>query len=85
MLTGPDRSILDPRRSDRMPSRTWDDTVWLNLEDALPVSVTVEMDDGDTEPTVTVTDWDHAHFRHGQTLGQYDIDASDWARIQRRC
>ncbi len=78
----PDRSILDPRRSDREPERAFAMDVDLMAQDALPVSVSVEVEGADI--TVMVEDHDHATYEHGTILSQKDIEPNDWKRLTAR-
>ncbi len=80
METTPGRSIED--RNHRANESEFRMDVDLMAEDALPVSVTVEVEGSDI--TVLVEDHGHAIFGHGASLGQFDIEPNDWARLTAR-
>ncbi len=79
-MNTPDRSIED--RNYHRPEFAFRMDVDLMAEDALPVSVTVEVEGSDI--TVLVEDYGHAVFHHGASLGQFDIEPNDWKRITDR-
>lgn len=62
--------------------REWNETVF--LEDGRPVGVTCGVDAGDIEVTVVVIEPLASGLKVGASLNSGDVDAGDYARIERK-